>query len=123
MVLNGLEASDRSRGRDARQISSRIDEDVVVTEIRDQGGGFPPDLQDKIFELYFTTKKDGSGIGLAQTYQILQWHYTARETSSRRREAARRFASVCHWRKHGGVFCGRYRVGHRRENFQPIEAV
>ena len=32
-------------------------------------------MRDKIFELYFTTKKDGSGIGLAQTYQILQWHY------------------------------------------------
>ena len=48
---------------------------MVVTEIRDQGGGIPPDVQDKIFELYFTTKKEGSGIGLAQTYQILQWHY------------------------------------------------
>ena len=24
---------------------------------------------------YFTTKKEGSGIGLAQTYQIMQWHY------------------------------------------------
>ena len=32
-------------------------------------------MHDKIFELYFTTKKDGSGIGLAQTYQVLQWHY------------------------------------------------
>ena len=31
---------------------------------------FRKDAQDKIFELYFTTKKDGSGIGLAQTYQI-----------------------------------------------------
>jgi signal transduction histidine kinase len=37
--------------------------------------GIPQDVQDKIFELYFTTKKDGNGIGLAQTYQILQWHY------------------------------------------------
>jgi signal transduction histidine kinase len=25
--------------------------------------------------LYFTTKTDGSGIGLAQTYQVMQWHY------------------------------------------------
>jgi len=33
------------------------------------------DMHDKIFELYFTTKKDGSGVGLALTYQILQWHY------------------------------------------------
>jgi signal transduction histidine kinase len=32
-------------------------------------------MHEKIFELYFTTKKDGSGIGLAQTYQVLQWHY------------------------------------------------
>jgi signal transduction histidine kinase len=48
---------------------------VVVAEVRDHGGGIPQDLHDKIFELYFTTKKDGSGIGLAQTYQVLQWHY------------------------------------------------
>jgi signal transduction histidine kinase len=32
-------------------------------------------LREKIFELYFTTKKGGSGIGLAQTYQAMQWHY------------------------------------------------
>lgn len=48
---------------------------MVVTEIRDQGAGIPHELHDKIFELYFTTKKGGSGIGLAQTYQVLQWHY------------------------------------------------
>ncbi len=46
-----------------------------MAEIRDEGGGIPKDMHDKLFELYFTTKKDGSGIGLAQTYQILQWHY------------------------------------------------
>lgn len=53
----------------------RQDDDTVITEIRDQGVGIPHDLQEKIFELYFTTKKGGSGIGLAQTYQALQWHY------------------------------------------------
>ncbi len=47
----------------------------AVVEIRDEGGGIPKEVQDKIFELYFTTKKGGSGIGLAQTYQIMQWHY------------------------------------------------
>jgi signal transduction histidine kinase len=39
-------------------------------------------VQDKIFELYFTTKKDGNGIGLAQTYQIMQWHYGSVEFNS-----------------------------------------
>jgi signal transduction histidine kinase len=56
-------------------ISARREDNVIVAEVRDQGGGIPQELHEKIFELYFTTKKDGSGIGLAQTYQILQWHY------------------------------------------------
>ncbi len=56
-------------------ISVRCEEGQVVTEIRDEGGGIPPEIQEKIFELYFTTKPGGSGIGLAQTYQVMQWHY------------------------------------------------
>ena len=56
-------------------ISARRENNAVVAEVRDQGGGIPKDMHDKVFELYFTTKKDGSGIGLAQTYQVLQWHY------------------------------------------------
>jgi signal transduction histidine kinase len=56
-------------------ISARHENGVALAEVLDQGGGIPKDLHDKVFELYFTTKKEGSGIGLAQTYQILQWHY------------------------------------------------
>lgn len=51
------------------------EEDTVVTEIHDRGAGIPAEVQEKIFELYFTTKKSGTGIGLASTYQIMQWHY------------------------------------------------
>ena len=54
-----------------------------MAEIGDCGTGIPQDVQEKIFELYFTTKKDGTGIGLAQTYQILQWHYGSVEFESR----------------------------------------
>ncbi|MGB0049335.1 MAG: HAMP domain-containing sensor histidine kinase, partial [Terriglobales bacterium] len=48
------------------------------------GCGIPPEAQEKIFELYYTTKSDqgGSGIGLAQTYQIMQWHYGSVEFDS-----------------------------------------
>ncbi len=72
VVLNGIQAMPQG-GR--LTISAGRNDDVVVAEIRDQGIGIPRDVQNKIFELYFTTKKDGNGIGLAQTYQILDWHY------------------------------------------------
>ena len=56
-------------------ISAGRENGVMLAEVQDQGGGIPKEMHDKVFELYFTTKKEGSGIGLAQTYQILQWHY------------------------------------------------
>jgi PAS domain S-box-containing protein len=56
-------------------ISANRDNGNAVIEVRDEGTGISKDAQEKIFELYFTTKKGGSGIGLAQTYQIMQWHY------------------------------------------------
>ncbi|HUV96772.1 MAG TPA: ATP-binding protein [Acidobacteriaceae bacterium] len=42
--------------------------------IRDQGCGIPREILSRIFNLYFTTKRDGTGIGLAMTYRILQLH-------------------------------------------------
>ena len=72
VVLNGVQAMPQGG---TLTISARREEDQVVTEIRDEGSGIPPEIQEKIFELYFTTKQGGSGIGLAQTYQVMQWHY------------------------------------------------
>ena len=72
VVINGVQAMPQGG---QLTISARRENNVVVAEVQDQGGGIPKDMREKIFELYFTTKKDGSGIGLAQTYQILQWHY------------------------------------------------
>jgi signal transduction histidine kinase len=72
VVINGVQAMPHGG---LLTISAQRDNGAIVAEVRDQGGGIPQDMRDKIFELYFTTKKDGSGIGLAQTYQILQWHY------------------------------------------------
>lgn len=72
VVLNGIQAMNEGG---QLTISARREQGMVLTEIQDTGGGIPKDVQEKIFELYFTTKKDGSGIGLAQTYQVMQWHY------------------------------------------------
>jgi signal transduction histidine kinase len=83
IMLNGIQAM--PEGGTLNIVACR-DEDSVLTEIHDQGGGIPADIQDKIFELYFTTKKEGSGIGLAQTYQIMQWHYGSVDFESREGE-------------------------------------
>ncbi|HEY6938563.1 MAG TPA: ATP-binding protein, partial [Terriglobales bacterium] len=48
---------------------------VATVDIHDQGHGIPADVRDKIFNLYFTTKKSGSGIGLPMTYRIMQLHH------------------------------------------------
>jgi signal transduction histidine kinase len=50
------------------------DHDTVEIRIADTGSGIPPELREKIFRLYFTTKQGGSGIGLAMTFRIVQLH-------------------------------------------------
>jgi signal transduction histidine kinase len=61
-----------------------LDEDrkFAVLRIADEGTGIPDDIQEKIFDLYFTTKSGGSGIGLAMTYKIIQLHHGSIEVQS-----------------------------------------
>jgi signal transduction histidine kinase len=74
LVLNGVQSMTTGG---TLTLKAHRDGDMILAEVMDQGCGIPPEAQEKIFELYFTTKGDkgGSGIGLAQTYQIMQWHY------------------------------------------------
>ncbi len=46
----------------------------VRIRVRDEGCGISPEFVDRIFDPYFTTKKDGSGFGLATSYAIVQKH-------------------------------------------------
>jgi signal transduction histidine kinase len=55
----------------------------AVLRISDQGPGIPYEIQSKIFDLYFTTKSEGSGIGLSMTYRILQLHHGSIEVQSK----------------------------------------
>ena len=55
----------------------------AVLRIADEGTGIPEEIREKIFDLYFTTKSGGSGIGLAVTYRILQLHHGSVEVQSR----------------------------------------
>src|SRR5439155_11353480 len=47
---------------------------MVEISVTDEGMGIPEEVQPRVFDLYFTTKDDGSGIGLAVVQQIVRLH-------------------------------------------------
>ena len=58
------------------------DGETGVVTVRDEGPGIPAEIRDKIYNLYFTTKQGGSGIGLAMTYRVVQLHQGSVEFES-----------------------------------------
>src|SRR5207302_709681 len=71
IVVNAIEAM--PQGGELRFESSVGGEEAEI-RISDTGAGIPSDKRDKIFQLYFSTKAKGSGIGLAMTFRIVQLH-------------------------------------------------
>ncbi len=65
-------------------LTCQLQEDArfATITVRDEGEGIPPEILPRIFDLYFTTKRDGSGIGLAMTYRIIQLHSGVVEVQS-----------------------------------------
>jgi signal transduction histidine kinase len=79
LVLNGCQAMP-SGGQ--LKVSPRLLSHAMEVEIADQGVGIPPEARPKIFSLYFTTKPNGTGVGLAMTYRIIQLHNGSIDFSS-----------------------------------------
>jgi signal transduction histidine kinase len=74
LVVNGIEAL---KNKEDRQIiiSGYIDTNhKTVIKVADNGAGMTSEVMDKIFIPFFTTKKNGSGIGLSLCKQILMLH-------------------------------------------------
>jgi len=71
IVLNGVQSM--ANGGTLTVVANH-DGARVMLEVRDQGSGIPVDIHDKIYNLFFTTKKNGSGIGLALSYRVMQMH-------------------------------------------------
>jgi signal transduction histidine kinase len=71
VVVNAMQAMPEG-GR--LRFESSANEETAEIRVSDTGSGIPPELREKIFRLYFTTRKEGSGIGLAMTFRIVQLH-------------------------------------------------
>lgn len=72
LAINGCQAM--PQGGTLRISAAPASGDRVEVRIEDTGTGIKPEHLDKIFDLYFTTKDDGSGIGLSMVYRIVQLH-------------------------------------------------
>jgi signal transduction histidine kinase len=79
IMINGVQAMPEGG---TMQLGLRREGENALLTIRDEGQGIPEDIRDKIFNLYFTTKKGGSGIGLAMAYRVVQLHHGSLEFDS-----------------------------------------
>ncbi len=72
-ILNLLKNSAETHTRYITIASYATNSFVKIT-ISDRGGGIPAKLEDKVFDLFTTTKEQGTGLGLAITKQIVESH-------------------------------------------------
>lgn len=76
LFVNAVEAMPEGGDLDICVAYKEGDDNKVVIKIKDSGAGIPAEIQEKIFEPFFSTKEDtkGVGLGLAVVYGIIQRH-------------------------------------------------
>jgi two-component system sensor kinase FixL len=74
LMLNALDAMKGMDRRPLSLITTLKHPDVVEFAIVDSGAGIDPEIRDRIFEPFVTTKRNGMGIGLAVSRSIIERH-------------------------------------------------
>ena len=73
LMVNAVEAvKDREEPR--LTLAAEVQNNKILVKVVDNGLGMPPELLDKIFIPFFSTRKSGSGIGLSLCKQIMLLH-------------------------------------------------
>jgi len=81
LVKNALQATREAPKPMIRLRGYRVGQQVCL-EISDNGKGIPGDMLDLIFTPFYTTRKEGSGIGLSLARQVMQMHHGSISVSS-----------------------------------------
>lgn len=74
LLKNAMQAFDRPENRLIEVKAYQNDKLRTVISVKDNGTGIDPEAMEKIFIPFFTTKKNGSGIGLSLSRQIMRQH-------------------------------------------------
>jgi signal transduction histidine kinase len=72
LLLNALDAMERDHGGRITVTVSQPDDQQVFISVRDQGIGIPPEIGERVFESFFSTKPAGMGFGLALSRSIVE---------------------------------------------------
>jgi PAS domain S-box-containing protein len=72
ILINAIEAMDNNHGKLIITITATPE--LYSVSIKDNGKGIPEEYLSKLFEPFFTLKKNGVGLGLAASYSIIQSH-------------------------------------------------
>ncbi|MDN3205227.1 ATP-binding protein [Algoriphagus sediminis] len=72
LMINAIEAMEDDQG--VLSIRTYEEDDYVNLDIIDNGSGISPENQSKLFEPFFTAKKEGTGLGLVTVQNIIQSH-------------------------------------------------
>jgi PAS domain S-box-containing protein len=73
LMLNGIEAM-RETGGELTIASTRVEDDQLLITVSDSGTGLPVGEAERIFEAFFTTKPQGTGMGLSISRRIIESH-------------------------------------------------
>lgn len=74
LVRNSIQAFDGSQKENTIEISTFQDGDTVKLSVTDNGCGMESETLSKIFEPYYTTKANGTGLGLTTIFKIMKEH-------------------------------------------------
>jgi len=71
---NALQAVESTNAGKVQMIAGIDENGSKFIDIRDNGPGIPPEVMDEIFVPFFTTKSEGTGIGLSLSKRVMQLH-------------------------------------------------
>src|SRR6267154_6805572 len=74
LMLNGIDAMKETSGGSELASKSQTNEGQLLISVSDTGVGLPPEQGEQIFRAFFTTKDNGTGMGLPISRSIIESH-------------------------------------------------